>query len=262
MTSNPSAGHFDSATLPAKLRQRARQEPTRVAMRHKTLGIWREYTWADYDERARAVALGLGALGVGPGDKVCIHSENRPEWCWTDIGIQALGAVAVGIYPTSPAAEVSYMLTHSESKVLIAEDEEQVDKAIEVWAQVPTLEHIVVIEPRGVRVLDDPRVTTFEELIASGRSHDGIGYDELVDRIDPSDVAIMVYTSGTTGPPKGAMLSHRNLQVASEGYKAVIRRRARRRGAVVPSAMPRRRAAVHNHPRSRGWIRGQLWRRW
>ncbi|HEV7759837.1 MAG TPA: AMP-binding protein [Acidimicrobiales bacterium] len=207
------------STLPALLLHRAEATPARVALRKQHLGIWKQYTWAEYAERAAVVGLGLRALGVEPGDRVAVHSLNRPAWALADMGTQGIGAVCVGVYPTSPAAEVEYLLAHSGAKVLIAEDEEQVDKALEVRARLPALSTIVVVDPRGVD-LSDPALLTFAELEERGRAEsagDGAATDfaGLVARLDPAEAALIVYTSGTTGPPKGAMLSHANLIAAA-----------------------------------------------
>jgi long-chain acyl-CoA synthetase len=203
------------STLPALLLQRARATPRRVAMRKKDLGIWKQYTWADYADRAAAVGLGLRALGVAPGDRVAVHSLNRPAWALADMGTQGIGAVTVGVYPTSPATELEYLLQHSGSKVLVAEDEEQVDKALEVRANLPELQKIVVVDPRGVD-MSDAGLMAFAELEALGRSQDGAAdFAALVAEVDPAKPALIVYTSGTTGPPKGAMLSHVNLLAAA-----------------------------------------------
>ncbi len=203
------------STLPALLLQRAQATPHRVAMRKKDLGIWKQYTWGDYAGRAAAVGLGLRSLGVEPGDRVAVHSLNRPAWALADMGVQGIGAITVGVYPTSPPTELEYLLRHSGSKVLIAEDEEQVDKALEVRAGLEELEKIVVVDPRGVD-LSDPDLMTFAELEALGRARgDVTDYAQLVADVDPAKPALIVYTSGTTGPPKGAMLSHDNLLAAA-----------------------------------------------
>jgi long-chain acyl-CoA synthetase len=210
------AADLGGSTLPALLLHRAEHSPDRVAMRKKRLGIWKQYTWADYAERAAAVGLGLRALGVAPGDRVAVHSLNRPAWALADMGIQGIGAVTVGVYPTSPAAELAYLLEHSGAKVLIAEDQEQLDKALEVRSRLPALERIVVVDPRGVDLAGLPELMTFAELEALGRSQDGQSdYAAAVADIDPAKPALIVYTSGTTGPPKGAMLSHENLLAAA-----------------------------------------------
>jgi long-chain acyl-CoA synthetase len=206
-------------TLPALLVRQAAERPGDLALREKHRGVWRETTWAQYAERAAHVGLGLAALGVEPGDKVAVHAENRPEWVLTDMGAQGLGAVVTGIYPTSPAAEVEYLLGHSESVVLVAEDEEQLDKALAVRERLPRLRRIVVIDPRNIRGLaDDPMLMTFSELEALGRERDRAEWERRVAALDPQGTAIIVYTSGTTGPPKGAMISHANLMAAADVF--------------------------------------------
>ncbi len=221
-TTGPAATSVPS--LPARLRQIAAAKPRRVALREKEFGIWEETTYAEYWETTKIVGMALRALGVEPGDKVAVHSENRKAWVFTDLGAQAIGAASVGLYPTNPASEVRYLLAHSEAKVLIAEDQEQVDKALEVKHDLPDLRTIVYLEPRGVRTYDDPLLMSWDAFIALGREKlaDTPGaVDELVDNLDPEAVATLVYTSGTTGPPKGAMLSHRNLVWVMDQIPAV-----------------------------------------
>jgi len=205
-------------TLPAMLQARAAEMGDRTAIRHHELGIWVAYTWLDYLSHAERVGLGLAQLGVGPGDRVAIHSENRPEWLFADIGAQGIGAVPVGVYPTSPASEVEYLLAHSGAVVLVAEDEEQLDKVLAVRERLPRLRHIVVIEADTVLDhLDDPQIMTYAELEALGAGREA-DWPERVATLAPDDVALIVYTSGTTGPPKGAMLSHRNLVSAAATF--------------------------------------------
>ncbi len=201
--------------LPSTVLRRARTTPARVALRKKDLGRWKTYTWEAYGQRVEAVARGLQLLGVEPGDRVAIHGENRPAWLFADLGVQALGAISVGIYPTSPAVEVEYLLSHSGAKVLVAEDEEQVDKALSVRKQLKALERIVVVDPRGVD-MDDDLLMTLAELEALGATS-AFDVGAAATAIDSEAAAIIVYTSGTTGPPKGAMLSHRNLRAAAVG---------------------------------------------
>jgi long-chain acyl-CoA synthetase len=202
-------------SLPGLLLEQSRVRGDATALREKHRGRWREWSWSDYVARVARVAHGLRALGVEPGDHVAVHAENRPEWVVADLAIQGLGAVSVGIYPTSPAAEVQYLLQHSGSVVLIAEDEEQLDKAMAVRDDLPLLRKVVVINTRNVRRLEDPMVMTFAELEAEGAAQD---YERAVGALDPDSTAVLVYTSGTTGPPKGAMLSHRNLHWAAQRF--------------------------------------------
>ena len=209
-------------SLPSFLVERAAERPDAVALRHKQLGRWREWTWSEYERRTAAVGSGLRELGVEPGDRVAIQAENRPAWLLADLGTQGIGAISVGVYPTSPEAEVEYLMSHSASKVYIAEDEEQLDKVMAVRDRLPELRKIVVIEPRGcLTQLQDPMLMTFDELEQLGAKQDIADWRESVERINAQDTAIIVYTSGTTGPPKGAMLTHSNLLAAAESYASI-----------------------------------------
>ena len=193
------------------------ETPGAVALRDKDLGIWREITWSEYWDNAQVVAHGLLALGVGVGDRVAIHSENRPEWVYADLATAAIRGLSMGLYPTNPAPEVEYLLSDSGAKILIAEDQEQVDKALEAKAQLTELSRIVYIEPRGVRNYDDELLMSWDQLVVLGTEHRAAhagAVERLMAEASPEDLITLIYTSGTTGPPKGAMLSIRNVEFA------------------------------------------------
>ncbi len=210
----PAAG--STRSLPDLLLEHAAARPHGVAMRQKELGIWRQVTWSEYAQRAADLGLGLLEAGVVAGDRVAIHSSNRHEWVLADIAIQGIGAATVGIYPTNPPAAVEHLLRHSETTLLIAENEEQLDKALEVRHRLPNLRTISVIDTRGIRDLSDPMLVSFEELEALGRQRAREEWRDRVSRIEPDATATIVYTAGTTGLPKGAMLTHANLRTAGQ----------------------------------------------
>jgi long-chain acyl-CoA synthetase len=195
-------------TLPARLLELASTKPTRVAFRRKRLGIWEETTYGRYGELVAGLGMGLVELGVRHGDRVAIQSDNRPEWLLTDVAVQGIGAITVGVYPTSPEAELLHVLADSGATVFVAEDEEQLDKVLAIRDQLPGLRHVVVVDAPPVLA---PSVLRFEDLSAPG-----VGFAERVGALDPQACAAIVYTSGTTGPPKGAMLSHANLLAAGD----------------------------------------------
>jgi long-chain acyl-CoA synthetase len=205
-------------TIATRIRDRASTMGVRVAMREKVLGYWQEVTWSSYWDTVVTVGHALLALGVEPGDRVAIHSENRREWLYADVGTFAVRGVTVGLYPTNPAAEVGYLLANSGAKILVAEDQEQLDKALAVLDQCPQLEHIVYVEPRGIRHrYDNPKLLAWSDLMNLGSEHRAAHPGAVEQRMadtTPDDIATMIYTSGTTGPPKGAMLSVSNVDFA------------------------------------------------
>ncbi|WP_203338300.1 AMP-dependent synthetase/ligase [Nocardioides limicola] len=211
-----------TTTLATRVRDRAATHPDAVAMREKQLGIWQEITWAEHWDTVLTLAHALLSLGVERGDRVSIQSENRPEWVQLDLATVAVGGITVGLYPTNPSPEVSYMLSHSGAKVHLAEDQEQLDKALEVIDDCPDLEHIVYVEPRGIRgKYDDERLTYFDDLMSRGTVHRAAhpgAVEERMAQATEDDVVTLVYTSGTTGPPKGAMLNNRNVEFAINAF--------------------------------------------
>lgn len=207
-------------TVAAMIRERAGQLPEKVAMREKDFGIWQEITWGQLWETIVDAAHGLLALGVDSGDRVSIHSEDRPEWIILDMATVAIRGITVGLYPTNPAAEVEYLLSDSGSKIHLAEDQEQADKVMSVIDGLSDLRTIIHVEPRGFRSYSqDPRFIFWDDFIELGRKHRAENPGE-VERImataEADDVMTLVYTSGTTGPPKGAMLTNENVTYCLE----------------------------------------------
>ena len=205
-------------TFPKLARANAQRLPDGVAIREKDYGIWQSTTWADYLTQARAIALGLASLGLSRGDKVAIVGDNRPQLYWAVLATQALGGVPVPLYQDSIEKEMEYIVDHAEARFAIVEDQEQVDKLLALRPRCPRLEAIVYDDPRGLRAYSETCLMSLAELQEAGRKFD-IGhptyFDDELARGRGEDVAIICYTSGTTGTPKGAMLSHRNLIVTA-----------------------------------------------
>ncbi|MCW2812747.1 MAG: long-chain fatty acid--CoA ligase [Nocardioides sp.] len=216
----PSGAPTTTRSPATRIRDHARNRPQAVALRDKHLGVWRPWTWEHYWDQVQLVGHALLAHGVVPGDRVAIHSENRPEWLVADMGALAVRAASVGLYPTNPAAEVGYLLSDSGAVVLVAEDQEQVDKALSVLDQCPDLRLIVYVEPRGLRGRYDDTygrvaLVSWDEFLAEGAQHRDAhpgAVDATADAARPDDLATLIYTSGTTGPPKGAMLTVANVE--------------------------------------------------
>lgn len=197
-------------TFPKMLRLNAKEHGREIALREKDYGLWRTFTWDDYNSRVRDFALGMTELGLTRGDVVAIIGDNRPDWVAAEIAAHAIGAMSLGMYRESLADEVKYLLTYGEAKIVFCEDEEQVDKILELGDAIPSVRHIVYSDPRGMRKYDDPRLIDADKFAATGRvlaARDPARYDLLVDATKGEDVAILCTTSGTTSNPKLAMLA-------------------------------------------------------
>ncbi|MBI5257752.1 MAG: AMP-binding protein [Burkholderiales bacterium] len=205
-------------TLPQMLAEQARVRPDAIALRQKDFGIWQPVSWRAYERRARHVGLGLRALGLPEGGHVGVVSENRLEWVLTQLGAGSVGAVTVGVYPTSPSNEVAYVLAHADVEIVVCEDQEQSDKVLAALDQLPRLRRIVVCEKKGLRNTPPEhreRVIAFdamEQLGAQREAAEGHVIDSVLDRQRLEDTALMIYTSGSTGKPKGAMISYANIR--------------------------------------------------
>jgi long-chain acyl-CoA synthetase len=197
-------------TYPKLLRLNAREHGGDIALREKDFGLWRLFTWNDYQNRVRDFALGLVELGLGRGDVIGIIGDNRPDWVAAEIASHAVGAMSLGLYRDVLDEEAAYLLTYGEARLVFAEDEEQVDKLLNLADRVPQLKHIVYSDPRGMRKYHDPRLMEADKLAAMGRERaarePGL-YDQLVDATKGDDCAILCTTSGTTAHPKLAMLA-------------------------------------------------------
>jgi long-chain acyl-CoA synthetase len=199
--------------------------PNIVMMRQKDFGIWKPQTWADVGVIVEEVACGLIALGYQPGEVASVLSNTNREWVWSDLGALSAGGVVNGIYPTDSAAQVEYLCGDSRTVYLFVEDEEQLDKYLQVRANLPLVRKVIVFDTEGLRDFNDPSVMSFDALRALGRDHAKANPGAMAARIPTrkrEDLAILVYTSGTTGKPKGAMISHANILVSCVAYNRFI----------------------------------------
>ena len=197
-----------STSAPALLAQRARTEPGAIAYRAKHLGLYRERTWSDYARLVAKAGHGLRALGLARGERVAIMGDACEEWMITDLGAQAAGAIVYGIYPTASPAEIEYQMKDGGASIFVAEDQEYLDRILPLVDRLPQLKRIVVIDASALFACPEPRPMTFEELLRLGGERGAGDLEALAQEIDPASNAFIVYTSGTSGNPKGALVSH------------------------------------------------------
>ncbi|ALM68956.1 Long-chain-fatty-acid--CoA ligase [Vibrio parahaemolyticus] len=196
-------------TFPKVLQHNAKHWPEQVAMREKEFGIWREFTWQDYENRVKWMALSLQDLGIGEQDVIGLLGDNRPEWVWGELAAHAIKGYSLGIYQDSMHEEVAYLINYAKAKVVIAEDEEQCDKLLELGDEIPSVKYIIYCDPRGMRKYDDPRLIDVEQAYKKGQLIDKANPDKYLNMVAAtkgSDLSILCTTSGTTSKPKLAQL--------------------------------------------------------
>ncbi|MBT9505277.1 long-chain fatty acid--CoA ligase [Rhodoferax sp.] len=212
-------------TIPAIFWNAVKQRGPNVWMRQKHLGIWRSWTWNQTAVAVREISYGLMSLGFAKGECSSILGNTVVEWVLADLAVLSCGGVSNGIYPTDAASQVQYLCEDSRTVILFVEDDEQLDKALEVRDQLPKLRKIVVFDMTGLRDLKDDNIISLDDLRELGRKYLAQHPDELKERVDackPEDLAILVYTSGTTGKPKGAMHLHAGLVYTVRGYNTLV----------------------------------------
>ncbi len=212
------ANPLPELTLPQMVREQAKKIPNKIALRQKDYGIWLPYTWQEYNLLARRFGMGLLSIGAEHGTRMGILSENKAEWVISQMGAGMVSCVAVGVYPTSPTPEVSYVVGHADVEVMVCEDQEQADKIIEAIDELPKIKKIIIIDMRGLAKHGSDLLISFEAFQKLGeayeKEHFGI-VDSILDKQVLDDDALMVYTSGSTGKPKGAVITYRNIRAGA-----------------------------------------------
>jgi long-chain acyl-CoA synthetase len=212
-------------TLPGLLKRNAKEFGDRkVALREKEFGIWQSVSWQEYYNKIKYLSLGLMELGCVKGDKLSVIGDNRPEWLYSELAIQSLGGAVVGIFPDSHPEQVEYIINHSDSVFIMVEDQEQADKILNMTDKIPLVKKIIVDDMKGMRNYTNPLLITFKKVLETGREADRknpLLFGSCLEQVNEEDVAMILYTSGTTGRPKGVMLTHRNMIRMIENFDKV-----------------------------------------
>ncbi|MGD9134442.1 MAG: AMP-binding protein [Desulfobacterales bacterium] len=213
-----------TATFPHLFFKQVNDRQQQIALRRKNYGIWNRISWQQYGQMVQEAAAALISIGLEPGDRVAILGDNRPEWLICHLATMTIGCVTCGIYSTSAPEQVAFVAGHSESKVLFAENEEQVDKVLQIMPEL-NIEIVVVWEPKGLWGFSHEKIIFYDEFCARGKAFlqdHPRSVQQRMDAIDPRDTAMMIYTSGTTGRPKGAMISHDNILSITDSFTSVV----------------------------------------
>ena len=211
--------------LPQQLRHWAQVRPTETALRQKKYGVWQTVSWSDYERQSRWFGLGLMKLGLQRGQTVAVLSENCQEWVIAELGIAMVNCITAGVYPTSPAAEVEYLLALSDAPIVVVEDQEQLDKVLAIRSRLKHLVAIVVMDPKGLRRYDRTGMWDFADVVQMGldfEKQEPTQSEIFVKGPQLDDIALMVFTSGSTGKPKAAMMSWRGLGCAAQGLNSML----------------------------------------
>lgn len=220
---------IDAATFPHLFFQQVNTQGDRIALRRKEFGIWNRITWDEYGKRVKTTSAALIRAGLQAGDRVAILGDNRPEWLVCHLATMAIGCVTCGVYSTNAPEQVAYVVGHSESKLLFVENEEQVDKVLQIYPNLEQLKKVVVWDPKGLWGFTHEGIMFYDEFLEQGEAYlkeYPACVTERMDAIDPRDTAMMIYTSGTTGRPKGAMISHNNILGLTESFTQTVAFRA------------------------------------
>ena len=220
---------IDTATFPHLFFQQVKTQRNRIALRRKEFGIWNRITWDEYGKMVKKTSAGLIGTGLEPGDRVAILGDNRPEWLMCHLATMAIGCVTCGVYSTNAPEQVAYVVGHSESKLLFVENEEQVDKVLQIYPDLEQLKKVVVWDPKGLWGFSHEGIMFYDAFLEQGHAYlkDYPNcVTERMDAIDPQETAMMIYTSGTTGRPKGAMISHNNILGLTDAFTRTVAFRA------------------------------------